>query len=57
MDKTLEELQIGTYSKIHTVKDSTTIIEALRLFVENRVSALPVVGASGKAWIWFCFYC
>ena len=48
MEQTLEELRIGTYSRIHTVRESTTIIEALKLFVEHRVSALPVVESSGS---------
>ena len=47
MYKTLDELRIGTFSKVHTVRESTTIFEALKLFVEHRVSALPVIESSG----------
>nr|CAB3265156.1 5'-AMP-activated protein kinase subunit gamma-1-like [Phallusia mammillata] len=48
MSKTLSELRIGTYTRICTVTEDTLIIEALRLFVQNRVSALPVVNSVGK---------
>jgi len=46
MDKTLEELGIGTYTNLCSVTEQTPIIEALRMFVEKRVSALPVVDPS-----------
>ena len=49
MAKTLEELQIGTYSRIAVVRTSTPIYVALGIFVQHRVSALPVVDESGKA--------
>lgn len=48
MAKTLEELQIGTYSNIAMVRTSTPIYVALGIFVQHRVSALPVVDDSGK---------
>lgn len=48
MAKTLEELQIGTYSNIAVVRTSTPIYVALGIFVQHRVSALPVVDDSGK---------
>lgn len=47
MEHSLEELEIGTYSRVHTVTENTSIIDALRLFVKYRVSALPVVAQSG----------
>lgn len=47
MSKTLEELQIGTYSNIAMVRTTTPIYVALGIFVQNRVSALPVVDESG----------
>ncbi|XP_055553172.1 LOW QUALITY PROTEIN: 5'-AMP-activated protein kinase subunit gamma-1 [Falco cherrug] len=47
MAKTLEELQIGTYSNIAVVRTSTPIYVALGIFVQHRVSALPVVDDSG----------
>lgn len=49
MARTLEELQIGTYSNIAVVSTSTPIYVALGIFVQHRVSALPVVDDSGKA--------
>lgn len=48
MKKTLEELGIGTYSDIAFIHPNTPIIKALSIFVERRVSALPVVDESGK---------
>ncbi|NXC78830.1 AAKG1 kinase, partial [Anhinga anhinga] len=48
MAKTLEELQIGTYSNIAVVRTSTPIYVALGIFVQHRVSALPVIDDSGK---------
>ncbi|KAL0200164.1 hypothetical protein M9458_003351, partial [Cirrhinus mrigala] len=43
MRHTLEELGIGTYSNIAFIHPDTPIIKALGMFVERRVSALPVV--------------
>ena len=48
MDRTLEELNIGTFTKVLTVTENTSIIDALRLFVKHRVPALSVVASSGK---------
>ncbi|XP_063062984.1 5'-AMP-activated protein kinase subunit gamma-1-like isoform X2 [Engraulis encrasicolus] len=48
MKQTLGELGIGTYSDIAFIHPDTPIIKALSLFVERRVSALPVVDESGK---------
>ncbi|NXD74102.1 AAKG1 kinase, partial [Eolophus roseicapillus] len=48
MAKTLEELQIGTYRNIAVVRTSTPIYVALGIFVQHRVSALPVVDDSGR---------
>ncbi|KAJ8267963.1 hypothetical protein COCON_G00131350 [Conger conger] len=48
MKHTLEELGIGTYSDIAFIHPNTPIIKALNMFVERRVSALPVVDESGK---------
>ncbi|XP_067864607.1 5'-AMP-activated protein kinase subunit gamma-2-like isoform X2 [Heptranchias perlo] len=48
MKKTLEELGIGTYLNIAFIHPNTPIIKALSIFVERRVSALPVVDESGK---------
>ncbi|NXX19592.1 AAKG1 kinase, partial [Podargus strigoides] len=48
MAQTLEELRIGTYSNIALVRTSTPIYVALGIFVQHRVSALPVVDDSGR---------
>ncbi|XP_076146906.1 5'-AMP-activated protein kinase subunit gamma-2a isoform X1 [Alosa pseudoharengus] len=48
MKQTLGQLGIGTYRDIAFIHPDTPIIKALSLFVERRVSALPVVDESGK---------
>lgn len=53
MKKTLADLKdagarIGTYGDIHTVRQDTPVIKALHMFVENRVSALPIVDDKNK---------
>uniref|UniRef100_A0A4W5NN09 Protein kinase AMP-activated non-catalytic subunit gamma 2 n=1 Tax=Hucho hucho TaxID=62062 RepID=A0A4W5NN09_9TELE len=47
MKQTLEELTIGTYHNIAFIHPDTPIIKALNIFVDRRVSALPVVDESG----------
>ncbi|KAK2582504.1 hypothetical protein KPH14_004803 [Odynerus spinipes] len=47
-NKTLRELRIGTFENIETATEETSIILALKKFVERRVSALPVIDAEGK---------
>ncbi|KAK9303130.1 hypothetical protein QLX08_005085 [Tetragonisca angustula] len=47
-DKTLRELRIGTFENIETATEETSIILALKKFVERRVSALPIIDAEGK---------
>ncbi|EDQ87437.1 uncharacterized protein MONBRDRAFT_9993 [Monosiga brevicollis MX1] len=44
----LGDLMIGTYKNIATLKPDDPIIRALELFVEKRVSALPVLNAEGQ---------
>ncbi|KAF7705969.1 5'-AMP-activated protein kinase subunit gamma-1 [Silurus meridionalis] len=48
MKKTLSELGIGTYDNIAFIQPDTPIIKALSVFVDRRVSALPVVDNAGK---------
>uniref|UniRef100_A0A6Q2XAT7 CBS domain-containing protein n=1 Tax=Esox lucius TaxID=8010 RepID=A0A6Q2XAT7_ESOLU len=48
MKQTLGKLGIGTYKNIAYIHPDTPIIKALQIFVERRVSALPVVDMSGK---------
>lgn len=47
-NKTLRELRIGTFENIETATEETSIILALKKFVERRVSALPIVDCEGK---------
>ena len=47
MNKTLRELNIGTYENVETAHHDTPIITALTKFVERRVSALPIVDSLG----------
>lgn len=48
MNKTLSELKIGTYDNIETAIEDTSIILALKKFVERRVSALPIIDPEGR---------
>ncbi|XP_041367495.1 5'-AMP-activated protein kinase subunit gamma-1-like isoform X3 [Gigantopelta aegis] len=48
MQKTMDELRIGTYDNVITTTPDTPLIKALNLFVENRISALPVVNEEQK---------
>ncbi|XP_070584864.1 5'-AMP-activated protein kinase subunit gamma-2 isoform X2 [Erythrolamprus reginae] len=48
MKKNLDELGIGTYHNIAFIHPDTPIIKALNIFVDRRISALPVVDESGK---------
>lgn len=48
MNKTLRELKIGTYDDIETASEDTSIILALKKFVERRVSALPIIDDEGR---------
>ncbi|XP_073916449.1 5'-AMP-activated protein kinase subunit gamma-2 isoform X3 [Castor canadensis] len=48
MKQNLDELGIGTYRDIAFIHPDTPISKALSIFVERRVSALPVVDESGK---------
>lgn len=56
MRRQIQELGIGTFKNIATVQQTATLYDALAIFVERRVSALPVVDEQGmlsKA----CFTC
>ncbi|XP_060784339.1 5'-AMP-activated protein kinase subunit gamma-1 [Neoarius graeffei] len=48
MKQSLSELGIGTYDNIAFIQPDTPIIKALSVFVDKRVSALPVVDNTGK---------
>lgn len=47
MNKTLRELNVGTYDNIETANEETQIIMALTKFEDRRVSALPIVDNEG----------
>lgn len=44
----IQDLGIGTFSNIATIQQTATLYDALSVFVERRVSALPVVDKHGK---------
>ncbi|XP_074520636.1 5'-AMP-activated protein kinase subunit gamma-1 isoform X2 [Halichoeres trimaculatus] len=46
--KQIQELGIGTFRNIATVQQTATLYDALSIFVDRRVSALPVVDEQGK---------
>ncbi|XP_068590290.1 5'-AMP-activated protein kinase subunit gamma-3b [Cebidichthys violaceus] len=48
LQKRINEVAIGTFKQIATVQESASVFEALTIFVERRVSALPVVNEQGK---------
>lgn len=43
----IQELGIGTFRDIATVQQTATLFDALSIFVDRRVSALPVVDEQG----------
>uniref|UniRef100_A0A914XA21 CBS domain-containing protein n=1 Tax=Plectus sambesii TaxID=2011161 RepID=A0A914XA21_9BILA len=48
MEKTPKELNIGTWGHIVTITPCTPLIDALKIFLEKRVSALPLLDPDGK---------
>lgn len=44
----IQELGIGTFRNIATVQETASLYDALSIFVERRVSALPVVNEQGE---------
>uniref|UniRef100_A0A8D3BMQ5 CBS domain-containing protein n=1 Tax=Scophthalmus maximus TaxID=52904 RepID=A0A8D3BMQ5_SCOMX len=48
LQKRINEVSIGTFKQIATVQESASVYDALTIFVERRVSALPVVNEQGK---------
>uniref|UniRef100_A0A3Q1D990 CBS domain-containing protein n=1 Tax=Amphiprion ocellaris TaxID=80972 RepID=A0A3Q1D990_AMPOC len=48
LQKQIQELRIGTFRNIATVQQTASLYDALSIFVERRVSALPVVDEQGK---------
>ncbi|XP_043096629.1 5'-AMP-activated protein kinase subunit gamma-3 isoform X5 [Puntigrus tetrazona] len=48
LKKQIKDAGIGTFSDVATVSQTATVYDALSVFVERRVSALPVVDDDGK---------
>ncbi|CAG0885913.1 unnamed protein product [Cyprideis torosa] len=48
LDQTLAELGIGTFNDVAVAREDTQIIEALGIFLDRRISALPILDSSGK---------
>lgn len=48
MHQTLQQLEIGSYENIASATPDMPLIEALNMFVERRISALPIVNGEGK---------
>ncbi|XP_060944601.1 5'-AMP-activated protein kinase subunit gamma-3b isoform X1 [Limanda limanda] len=48
LQKRISEVSIGTFKEIATVQELASVYDALTIFVERRVSALPVVNEQGK---------
>ncbi|XP_020776029.2 5'-AMP-activated protein kinase subunit gamma-3b [Boleophthalmus pectinirostris] len=48
LQRRISEVGIGTFREIATVQESASVYDALTIFVERRVSALPVVNDQGK---------
>ncbi|XP_019731258.1 5'-AMP-activated protein kinase subunit gamma-3b [Hippocampus comes] len=48
LQKQIGQLAIGTFKQIATVQESASVYDALSIFVERRVSALPVVNEQGQ---------
>ncbi|XP_070694673.1 5'-AMP-activated protein kinase subunit gamma-3b isoform X2 [Pempheris klunzingeri] len=48
LQKRINQVEIGTFRHIATVQESASVYDALSIFVERRVSALPVVNDKGK---------
>lgn len=46
--RTIQDLGIGTFRDLAVVLESAPILTALDIFVDRRVSALPVVNESGS---------
>ncbi|TTE66792.1 5'-AMP-activated protein kinase subunit gamma-1 [Bagarius yarrelli] len=48
LQRKIAEAGVGTFRDIATIQQTATVYDALSLFVERRVSALPVVDEKGK---------
>lgn len=43
----LSELKIGTYDNVATASMSTPVIQVINMFVEQNISAVPIVDSNG----------
>ncbi|XP_053332958.1 5'-AMP-activated protein kinase subunit gamma-1 isoform X1 [Clarias gariepinus] len=48
LQRKIKEAGVGTFRNIATIQQTATVYDALSIFVERRVSALPVVDENGK---------
>ncbi|KAL8183023.1 UNVERIFIED_CONTAM: hypothetical protein K2H54_012397 [Gekko kuhli] len=48
LQKTIQELGIGTFRDVAMVLESAPVYTALEIFVDRRVSALPVINEAGR---------
>lgn len=48
LSRTIQDLGIGTFRNLAVVLETAPILTALDIFVDRRVSALPVVNEAGK---------
>lgn len=47
LSRTIQDLGIGTFRDLAVVLDTAPILTALDIFVDRRVSALPVINEAG----------
>ena len=60
LSRTIQDLGIGTFRDLAVVLDTAPILTALDIFVDRRVSALPVVNEAGtctQKWGWLGWGC
>eukprot|EP00118_Oscarella_pearsei_P024861 m.306963 g.306963 ORF g.306963 m.306963 type:complete len:420 (+) comp41776_c0_seq1:155-1414(+) len=48
VDQSIKDLQVGTFSNIASIHEDVPVIVALNVFVERRVSALPIINHLGR---------
>jgi len=48
MTQTIEELKLGTYDDVATATPNTTLITAINMFVNRRISALPIIDSENR---------
>ncbi|KAK5972588.1 CBS domain-containing protein [Trichostrongylus colubriformis] len=46
--KTISERRVGTWSRLYTVPQTATCEDAITLFLEKRISSVPVVDSYGR---------